>query len=412
MTFHRGEPGIFDDRGGIGPDNPFEPFVVRVRARGGRQGRPRPDRDARAVLGGPADLPQDGASSRTTSWSPAPGRPASWCPGLTLTVRDERGIAGTPGADGPHEETFLHSGGVVDFVDHLAPDTAVTDTWHLTGSGTFTETVPVLDDRGHMTAQEVSRTCEVDIALRWGTGYETEVRSFVNIISTPKGGTHLAGFEAGLLRTHAQGGRRERPAAEDLGEGHLRADREGGRARRDDRGRDRPAGRAAVRGPDQGGARHRTGARDRRQGGGHRARRDLRLAQARPQGAVVAAAGQGRRRDARPAVRAQAEGDLAAQERARDLVAAGQARRLPQRRRRAQRAVHRRGRQRAGHRQAGAQLGLPGAAAHPRQDPQRPEGVRHGHAQERRVRRDHPGGRRRVGSLVRPGGARATGRSS
>ena len=116
-------------------------------------------------------------------------------------MRDERGIAGTPGADGPHEETFLHSGGVVDFVDHLAPDTAVTDTWHLTGSGAFTETVPVLDERGHMTAQEVSRTCDVDIALRWGTGYETEVRSFVNIISTPKGGTHLAGFEAGLLRT-------------------------------------------------------------------------------------------------------------------------------------------------------------------------------------------------------------------
>ena len=27
MTFHRGEPGIFDDRAGIGPDNPFEPFV-------------------------------------------------------------------------------------------------------------------------------------------------------------------------------------------------------------------------------------------------------------------------------------------------------------------------------------------------------------------------------------------------
>src|SRR5438132_46276 len=27
MTFHRGEPGTFDDRGGIGPDNPFEPFV-------------------------------------------------------------------------------------------------------------------------------------------------------------------------------------------------------------------------------------------------------------------------------------------------------------------------------------------------------------------------------------------------
>ena len=27
----------------------------------------------------------------------------------------------------------------------------------------------------------------LDVALRWGTGYETETRSFVNIISTPKG---------------------------------------------------------------------------------------------------------------------------------------------------------------------------------------------------------------------------------
>jgi DNA gyrase subunit B len=47
----------------------------------------------------------------------------------------------------------------------------------------------------------VTRDCEVDVALRWGTGYETEVRTFVNIIATPKGGSHLAGFEAALLRT-------------------------------------------------------------------------------------------------------------------------------------------------------------------------------------------------------------------
>ncbi len=103
--------------------------------------------------------------------------------------------------------------------------------------------------------------------------------------------------------------------------------------------------------------------------------------------------------------RAQAEGDLAAQERARDVVPARQARRLPQRRRRAQRAVHRRGRQRARHRAARAQLRLPGAPAHPRQDPQRAEGVRERHAAQRRVHRDHPGARRRVRSLVRPRGS-------
>src|SRR5690606_7326655 len=76
----------------------------------------------------------------------------------------------------------------------------VTQTWHLTGSGKFTETVPVLDDKGHMSPQDVERECEVDIALRWGGGYDTNVRTFVNIIATPKGGSHLAGFEAGLLK--------------------------------------------------------------------------------------------------------------------------------------------------------------------------------------------------------------------
>jgi DNA gyrase subunit B len=51
-----------------------------------------------------------------------------------------------------------------------------------------------------MVPTELTRECEVDIAMRWGTGYDTVFRSFVNIISTPKGGTHQAGFEAGLLK--------------------------------------------------------------------------------------------------------------------------------------------------------------------------------------------------------------------
>ena len=55
----------------------------------------------------------------------------------------------------------------------------------------------MLDDEGHMTPQDVERELGVDIALRWGTGYDTEMRSFVNVIATPKGGTHVAGFERG-----------------------------------------------------------------------------------------------------------------------------------------------------------------------------------------------------------------------
>ena len=78
-----------------------------------------------------------------------------------------------------------------------APDSAITDTWRLTGTGTFAETVPVLQPGGSMVPTEVQRECEVDIAVRWGTGYDTTTRSFVNIIATPKGGTHQQGFEQG-----------------------------------------------------------------------------------------------------------------------------------------------------------------------------------------------------------------------
>ncbi len=61
--------------------------------------------------------------------------------------------------------------------------------------------MPLLDDHGHMTPQDVERELVVDVALRWGTGYDTELRSFVNVIATPKGGTHVAGFEQAVTKT-------------------------------------------------------------------------------------------------------------------------------------------------------------------------------------------------------------------
>ena len=200
MTFHRGEPGTYDDRGEPSPDASFAPFVDAselavvgkvAKARTGTRVRYWADRQ---IFPASATFSYDELVSRVRQTT-------FLVPGLRIFVRDARGLAGTPGADGPHEETFVAHGGTVDFVDHLAPDTALTDIWRLQGSGTFTETVPMLDDRGHLTSQAVERACEVDVALRWGTGYDTEVRTFVNIIATPKGGTHLAGFEQALVKT-------------------------------------------------------------------------------------------------------------------------------------------------------------------------------------------------------------------
>jgi DNA gyrase subunit B len=111
-------------------------------------------------------------------------------PGLELVIRDLRG-------DQPVEEKFRHDGGITEFCEFLAHDEPITDVRRLQGSECFTETVPMLDDVGHMTPQDVERDLGVDVALRWGTGYDTEVRSFVNVIATPKGGTHLSRLRGG-----------------------------------------------------------------------------------------------------------------------------------------------------------------------------------------------------------------------
>ena len=196
MSFRRGEPGVFSDvagaKGRKDPEHEFTPYIAGSQleiigsVRRGLSGtRVRYWADRQIFLRD-AGFDLDGliARARQTSFL---------VPGLTLVVRDERSEEVT-------EEIFVHDGGISEYCEFLAIDPPVTDVWRLQGSGTFTETVPVLDAKGHMSPTDVERECQVDIALRWGTGYDTLIRSFVNIIATPKGGTHIAGFDQALLK--------------------------------------------------------------------------------------------------------------------------------------------------------------------------------------------------------------------
>lgn len=115
-------------------------------------------------------------------------------PGLTITVSDLRD------PEDLWSESFFHKGGIAEYVGHLSKGEPVGGVISLAGSGHFHETVPVLDDQGHMVSQEVERDLGVSIALQWNTGYDTSVKSFVNVISTPKGGTHVAGLERSLTK--------------------------------------------------------------------------------------------------------------------------------------------------------------------------------------------------------------------
>ena len=192
MSFHRGEPGIFADTGEPTPDAPFTPFekqselrVIGKTKRGVTGTRIRYWADRQIFT--------KGAQFQAEELLGRARQTAFLIKGLGIHIRDET-------VEEPTEAMFRYEGGISEFVDYLAGDTALTDTWRLTGSGTFTETVPVLSPSGTMVATDVEREAEVDIALRWGTGYETVMRSFVNIIATPKGGTHQLGFDQGLLK--------------------------------------------------------------------------------------------------------------------------------------------------------------------------------------------------------------------
>jgi DNA gyrase subunit B len=193
MSFHRGEPGIFDDRGGEPtPDAPFTPFIsgseLRVVGKVGRG-----ITGTRIRYWADRQVFTKGATFQTEELLDRLRQTAFLVPDLRLELEDERG-------EQPVRESFHFAGGIAEFVEHLAPDAPITDTWRMLGTGTFTETVPVLQETGAMVPTELQRECGVDIALRWGTGYDTVFKSFVNIIATPKGGTHQAGFEQGLLK--------------------------------------------------------------------------------------------------------------------------------------------------------------------------------------------------------------------
>lgn len=201
MSFRRGVPGSFD---GDGPDAPFTPEsgVRKIgKAKRGATGtrvRYWPDRQI--------FLPD-----AKLSWSKLADRArqtAFLVPGLEIVITDERGIQTDPETGDVIEtvsETMRFDGGISEFAEYLANDQPVNDVMRLQGGASFIETVPMLDENGGMTPTDVDRDLEVDIALRWGTGYDTTVRSFVNIIATPKGGTHVQGFEQGLLRAFNAG---------------------------------------------------------------------------------------------------------------------------------------------------------------------------------------------------------------
>ena len=187
MSFRRGVPGVFD---GNGPDAEFQ------RAKGlnvvGKAPRTRTGTRVR-WWADPQVFTKDADYDRITLRERAV-QSSFLVPGLSITLRDERD------AGDIWEETLQHKGGITEYVEYLPEGASVCSVIRLRGSGNFHETVPVLDGKGHMSSRDVERELDVDIALQWDEGYDATTRSFVNVIATSQGGTHVAGFERALVK--------------------------------------------------------------------------------------------------------------------------------------------------------------------------------------------------------------------
>ena len=212
LSFRRGVPGEFAAEG---------PRASFTRGKGLRQAR----KVARKVTGTRIRFwPDRQVFTKDAEWNfealvDRARQTAYLVPGLTIRIRDDR-----PGgqrrsdpdsADGAEtaedrpaagsgadkEAEFRFDGGISEFCEYLSPGESLTGVLRLTGARQFSETVPVLDEQGHMTPTDVERELQVNVALQWSTGYDTRTVSFVNVIATPKGGTHVTGFERALVKT-------------------------------------------------------------------------------------------------------------------------------------------------------------------------------------------------------------------
>ncbi len=104
--------------------------------------------------------------------------------GLYLSLTDER----ETNEDGTYKSTQFHSeGGLKEFVKYLDETRQ-----------------PLIEEPIYVVGKE--ENVEVEVAMQYNTGYQENIFSYVNNISTKEGGTHVAGFRRAITRLFKQYG--------------------------------------------------------------------------------------------------------------------------------------------------------------------------------------------------------------
>jgi DNA gyrase subunit B len=125
-------------------------------------------------------------------------------PGLTIEVLDET----RENEDGTHYQwSFRGDGGIREMVQIISNDGALPGTEQNKGDeyakngvfflktiGKYKTRTNIIDDAGHSQSREVEREIPIELAFRYGAGYDDNLRSFVNTIQTHMGGVHEEAF--------------------------------------------------------------------------------------------------------------------------------------------------------------------------------------------------------------------------
>lgn len=212
LSFKNGYPGHFADESG--PDSPFTSSMYVKEAKDPRTAKEKKERPTgttikfwpnKAIFGSESSFRVDELRETLRST-------AFLVPGIRI-VLDDRSVEGHHINDEKGEtfvgeaqyDDFEFDGGIAEMLELIAPDDKLHDTLHIQSHGSFKERVPVPQEDGSIKEEEVERKVEIDVALRWGTGYEHTLKSFVNTISTPLGGTHVTGVEKAMSKVFLDG---------------------------------------------------------------------------------------------------------------------------------------------------------------------------------------------------------------
>lgn len=202
LSFQNGKPGHFADD--TGPDAKFKASMDIVESKDPRSAAEKKKRPSgttikfwpnKAIFG-------NESSYRVEELRESLRSTAFLVPGIKIILDDQAGETANEDrpAIAPQRDEFEFDGGIAEMLEIISPDEKLHETIHVITQGDFKETVPVPQADGTVKPEEVTREVHIDVALRWGTGYDAIMKSYVNTISTPLGGTHVVGLERSLSK--------------------------------------------------------------------------------------------------------------------------------------------------------------------------------------------------------------------